>query len=94
MIVSNLSVSCAILLVRDVMRKKQSFLLTLLPSEETAEPIHGKIKTIATGRISSFSNLDELYQLLKDELKGSPLSSQEIDSFFSSQPSNFPEHTP
>jgi hypothetical protein len=68
------------------MRTRHSFLLTLLPSEENRSSIHGKIKTIATGRTSSFSNLDELYELLKDELKGAPIVSQDIHSLFSIEP--------
>jgi hypothetical protein len=68
------------------MRKKQSFLLTLIPSEESQTSIHGKIQTIATGRTSSFSNLDELYELLKDELKGTSLMGQDINPLFSFQP--------
>lgn len=68
------------------MRTKHSFLLTLMTSEENHSSIHGKIKTIATGRTSSFSNLDELYELLKDEIKAASVISQDIHSLFSIEP--------
>lgn len=64
------------------MRKRQSFLLTLIPAEDDQSSIHGKITTITNGRTSNFANLDELYELLKDELKDSPTISNEIHSIF------------
>lgn len=64
------------------MRKRQSFLLTLIPAEDDQSSIHGKITTISNGRTSSFANLDELYELLKDELKDNPLVGNEIHSIF------------
>jgi hypothetical protein len=64
------------------MRKRQSFLLTLIPAEDDQSSIHGKITTITNGRTSSFANLDELYELLKDELRDNPLVSDEIHSIF------------
>ena len=48
--------------------------------------IHGKITTIASGRTSSFANLDELYDLLKDELKDNPSIGEEIHSIFPMMP--------
>lgn len=62
------------------MRKRQSFLLTLIPAEDDQFSIHGKITTISNGRTSSFANLDELYELLKDELRDNPSSGDEIHS--------------
>ncbi len=68
------------------MRKRQSFLLTLIPAEDNPSSIHGKITTIASGRTSSFANLDELYDLLKDELKDNPSIGEEIHSIFPMMP--------
>ena len=64
------------------MRKRQSILLTLIPAEDDQSSIHGKITTITNGRTSSFANLDELYELLKDELRDNPSSGDEIHSIF------------
>ncbi len=51
------------------MRKKHSFLLTILPSENDNAPVHGRLEVIATGQIEAFSSLDELLDLLEQELR-------------------------
>ncbi len=51
------------------MRKKHSFILTILPAENDTSPVHGRLEVIATGQIEKFSSLDELLVLLEQELK-------------------------
>ena len=51
------------------MRKKHSFLLTILPAENDSSPIHGRLEVISTGQIEMFSSLDELLALLEQELR-------------------------
>lgn len=52
------------------MRKRQSFLLTVLVPENTEEEFCGRLKTIATGETLSFSNYDELVALIMKEMNG------------------------
>ena len=51
------------------MRKKHSFLLTILPDENDNAPIHGRLEVISTGQSEVFSSLDELQALLEQELR-------------------------
>ncbi len=50
------------------MRKKHSFLLTILPDENDSAPIHGRLEVIATGQTEVFSSLEELRALLEQEI--------------------------
>ena len=52
------------------MRKRQSFLLTVLVPENTEEEFCGRLKTIATGETLSFCNYDELVSLIMKEMNG------------------------
>jgi len=51
------------------MRKKHSFLLTILPDENDNAPIHGRLEVIATGQTEVFSSLEELRTLLEQEIR-------------------------
>ncbi len=51
------------------MRKKHSFLLTILPDENDSSPVHGRLEVISTGQSEMFSSLDELLVLLEQELR-------------------------
>lgn len=51
------------------MRKKHSFLLTILPDENDNAPIHGRLEVIATGQAEMFSSLEELQALLEFEIR-------------------------
>jgi len=46
------------------MRRKSTFLLTILPAETSEQELHGSLKAVADGSSATFSNLDELYQLI------------------------------
>lgn len=52
------------------MRKKQTFLLTILSSETGEASYCGKLKVIATGQSSNFTNLQELFDLISSEFSG------------------------
>ena len=52
-----------------MMRKKHSFLLTILPDENDNAPIHGRLEVIATGQTEVFSSLEELKALLDLEIR-------------------------
>ncbi len=51
------------------MRKKHSFLLTILPDENDSSPVHGRLEVISTGQSEMFNSLDELLVLLEQELR-------------------------
>lgn len=51
------------------MRKKHSFLLTILPDENDTSPVHGRLEVISTGQSEMFSSLDELLVLLEQQLR-------------------------
>lgn len=46
------------------MRRKSTFVLTILPAETSEKELHGSLRTVADGSQATFSNLEELYQLL------------------------------
>ena len=49
------------------MRKKQTFLLTVLAPENGEASFCGKIKEIASGKTFTFTSMDELNQLIASE---------------------------
>ena len=59
------------------MRKRQTFLLTILTPENGAASFCGQVKVISTGKVTNFTNTDELYQLIASEMgeEGFPSSS-------------------
>jgi hypothetical protein len=50
------------------MRKRQSFLLTILTPDDEQASFRGQIKVIANGKTSIFTSADELYRLISNEL--------------------------
>ena len=52
------------------MRRRKSFLLTVIPSDEPQNTFCGQVKSIDTGKAFNFSNMDELKQLLMREISG------------------------
>ncbi len=50
------------------MRKKQTFLLTIMTPETGSSTLCGQIKVIASGKTSTFTSLEELYRLLAGEM--------------------------
>ena len=50
------------------MRKKQTFLLTVMTPEDGTNTFRGQIKVIASGKTSNFTSLEELYRLLAVEM--------------------------
>jgi hypothetical protein len=51
------------------MRKKHTFLLTILPSEEQPPMLRGRLQFIPTGSAFTFTNLQELQQLIESEIR-------------------------
>lgn len=51
------------------MRKKCSFLLTILPPEEKEANLHGRLEVISSGKIERFASLEELQALIEEEIK-------------------------
>jgi hypothetical protein len=50
------------------MRKRQSFLLTILTPENAETSLCGKIKVISSGKICTFASIEELYKLISTEM--------------------------
>lgn len=50
------------------MRKRQTFLLTILTPENGTASFCGRLKVISSGKICTFTSLDELYQLIASEM--------------------------
>jgi lipopolysaccharide export system protein LptA len=46
------------------MRRKSTFVLTILPAETSGNELHGSLRTVADGSQATFSSLEELYQLI------------------------------
>ena len=47
------------------MRRKTTFVLTILPAETSKSELHGSLRSIADGSEANFSNLDEMHQLIQ-----------------------------
>ncbi|GEM_PF-5035637 len=47
------------------MRRKTTFVLTILPAETSKSELHGSLRSIADGSEATFSNLDEMHELIK-----------------------------
>jgi hypothetical protein len=46
------------------MRKRYTFVLTIMPAEEDAARLQGRIRFIHNGKPAAFSGVDELQQLI------------------------------
>jgi hypothetical protein len=54
------------------MRKKYTFLLTILPTEDEEEEICGRIQLVQSNRAETFTNLEELRSLINQVLLSGP----------------------
>ena len=50
------------------MRKRQTFLLTILGPDDEAASFCGRVKVISSGKTCTFTNMEELYQLIASEM--------------------------
>lgn len=50
------------------MRKRQTFLLTVLTTETEGASLCGRLKVISSGKSSNFSDIQELFTLITTEL--------------------------
>jgi hypothetical protein len=50
------------------MRKRQTFLLTIVTPDNEASSLCGRLKVISSGKTCTFTNLDELYRLIASEM--------------------------
>jgi hypothetical protein len=91
--VSDLSV-CFGILQNEVrrMRKRQTFLLTVISPENGSTSFCGRLKNISSGEVATFTNLNELYQLLASEMdKEGIISVSQIDIALDDFPHDFTE---
>ncbi len=51
------------------MRKRQTFLLTILSEDNVKGSLCGRVKAISTGKTCNFTNLNELNQLIAAEME-------------------------
>ncbi len=51
------------------MRKKYTFLLTILPAESNTIPVKGRIEVIATGKTEIFTSLEELRSIIENSIQ-------------------------
>jgi hypothetical protein len=61
------------------LRKKHSFLLTLLAGENHEKTVQGRLEVISTGKTLVFANLEELLSLIDQEMK--PDSETNLEKF-------------
>jgi hypothetical protein len=50
------------------MRKRQTFLLTILTPENGSSSFCGRLKVISSGKTATFTSLEELYRLIASEM--------------------------
>lgn len=50
------------------MRKRQTFLLTILTPENGSTSFCGRLKVISSGKTATFTTLEELYRLIAYEM--------------------------
>jgi hypothetical protein len=50
------------------MRKRQTFLLTILTPENDSTSFCGRLKVISSGKSATFTSLEELYRLIASEM--------------------------
>ena len=51
------------------MRKKYTFLLTILPAESNCVPVQGRIEVISTGKTEIFTSLEELRSIIENTIQ-------------------------
>ncbi len=62
------------------MRRRKSYLLTVVPAEGAQNELCGQVKSIATGELNTFSNIEELKKLLVREVSSSRGQENSSDS--------------
>jgi hypothetical protein len=72
------------------MRKKQTFLLTVLTPEDQDSSFCGKIKVVATGEIRTFTNLEEMNQFIVTEMESEQEENALMDAQRSAGEANIP----
>lgn len=63
------------------MRKRQTFLLTILTPDNGTPSLCGRLKVISSGKTTNFTNLEELYQLIASEMDEELLQQLTRDDF-------------
>jgi hypothetical protein len=66
------------------MRKKYTFLLTILPTEDDQEDICGRLQLVQSNQADTFTNLEELRLLINQVLLSNPNDTDELISPVSS----------
>lgn len=69
------------------MRRKSTFLLTILPAETSQADLHGSLRTVADGTQATFSSLEELYELIRKAVTHQDERSMEKQPAIHSNPS-------
>jgi hypothetical protein len=62
------------------MRKKYTFLLTILPTEENEDDLCGRIQLVQSNRAENFTNLEELRSLINEVLLSNPNDAGELSN--------------
>ena len=80
------------------MRKKHTFLLTIVPAEDQPQPaLGGRLEFISTGDSFTFTNMQELQQLIMKEIQqgvNKPLTGSTIreeKASYTLKPPTYPE---
>jgi hypothetical protein len=60
------------------MRKKYTFLLTVLPTEDEQEELCGRLQLVQSNRADTFTNLEELRTLINQVLLSNPNDTDEL----------------
>jgi hypothetical protein len=60
------------------MRKKYTFLLTILPTEDEQEELCGRLQLVQSNRADTFTNLEELRTLINQVLLSNPNDTDEL----------------
>ncbi len=55
------------------MRKRQTFLLTILTPDNGTDCFCGKLKVISSGKTCTFTDMEELYRLIASEMDAETL---------------------
>ena len=69
------------------MRKKYTFLLTILPTEDEQDDLCGRLQLVQSNRADTFTNLEELRALINQVLLSNPNATDDILNATSFSPS-------
>ncbi|MEN4100173.1 MAG: hypothetical protein ROW52_09655 [Anaerolineaceae bacterium] len=62
------------------MRKKFTFLLTILPAEDDLDELCGRLQLVQSNRAETFTNLEELHHLIMKALRSDTSDASEVVS--------------